>query len=155
MSLTKMPDLLLQVLPFAILLGTLVWLNQLNRRQELVALRASGLPARRFVLAPLLMCGLLGVTALLVVNPVAATMLKTPSRSCHPQELRATMSGLRARERPTVQCLMGPRSSSHAIYRRMRQAPRPPQATQWSSTRRRRFLVPFGSKGSCQCPRHR
>ncbi|NBX86705.1 MAG: LPS export ABC transporter permease LptG [Proteobacteria bacterium] len=80
MSLLKMPDLLLQLLPFAVLLATLVWLNQLNKRYELVALRASGLPARRFVLAPLLMCALVGVSALLVVNPLAATFLKRYER---------------------------------------------------------------------------
>lgn len=80
MSLMKMPDLMLQLLPFAVLLGTLVWLNQLNKRYELVALRASGLPARRFMLAPLLMCMLVGVSAVLVVNPLAATFLKRYER---------------------------------------------------------------------------
>lgn len=80
MTLGKVPDLLIQLLPFAILLGTLVWLNQLNRRQELVALRASGLPARRFVLGPLLACAFVGVVTLFIVNPVSATLLKRYER---------------------------------------------------------------------------
>lgn len=80
MTLAKVPDLLIQLLPFAILLGTLVWLNQLNRRQELVALRASGLPARRFVLGPLLACAFVGAVTLFVINPVSATLLKRYER---------------------------------------------------------------------------
>lgn len=76
MSLTKQPDLMLQVLPFAILIASLIWLNQLNRRQELVALRAAGLPARRIILAPMLACMVVGLAALFVLNPIAATLLK-------------------------------------------------------------------------------
>ncbi len=76
MSLAKSPDLLLQLLPFAVLIGSLVWLNSLNRRQELVALRATGLPARRFLLGPLIACLIVGALALGVGNPVSAALLK-------------------------------------------------------------------------------
>ena len=76
MSLAKMPDMLLQLLPFAVLIGSLAWLNQLNKRQELVALRAIGLPARRFLLGPVVACLLLGGLALGVGNPISAAMLK-------------------------------------------------------------------------------
>ncbi|PZP38972.1 MAG: hypothetical protein DI585_05745, partial [Pseudomonas fluorescens] len=80
MSLTKVPDLLLQLLPFAVLIGSLVWLNQLNKRQELVALRASGLPARRFLMGPLIACLLVGGMAIAVGNPVSAALLKKYER---------------------------------------------------------------------------
>lgn len=80
MALAKLPDMLIQLLPFAVLLGTLVWLNQLNRRQELVAMRASGLPARRFILGPLLACAFAGVITLVVINPISATLLKRYER---------------------------------------------------------------------------
>lgn len=80
MSLTKMPDMLLSLLPFAILLGSLIWLNQLNKRQELVALRAVGLPARRFLMGPLVACLLLGVLALSVGNPISSALLKRYER---------------------------------------------------------------------------
>lgn len=80
MSMAKMPDMMLQLLPFAVLLGSLIWLNQLNRRQELVALRAVGLPARRFLLGPLVACLLVGVLAIGVGNPISAAMLKRYER---------------------------------------------------------------------------
>lgn len=80
MSLSKTPDLMLQLLPFAVLLGSLIWLNQLNKRQELVALRAVGLPARRFLMGPVIACLLLGGLALGVGNPVSSTMLKRYER---------------------------------------------------------------------------
>ncbi len=76
MSLAKSPDLLLQLLPFAVLIGSLVWLNTLNKRQELVALRAVGLPARRFLLGPVIACLLVGALTLGVGNPVSAALLK-------------------------------------------------------------------------------
>lgn len=80
MSLMRVPDLLMQLLPFAVLLGSLMWLNQLNRRQELVALRAAGLPARRFLFGPMLACLMLGGFALVVGNPVSSTLLKRYER---------------------------------------------------------------------------
>ena len=76
MSLLRLPDMLLQLLPFAILIGTLVWLHGLNGRSELVAIRAAGLPVRRFLVAPLVTCLLVGIAALAIGNPVAATLLK-------------------------------------------------------------------------------
>ncbi len=76
MSLLKLPDLLLQLWPFAVLIATLVWLQGLNARAELVALRAAGLAARRFLLTPLLTCMVLSVVVVAVGNPVAATLMK-------------------------------------------------------------------------------
>lgn len=76
MSLTKVPDLMLQLLPFAVLLGSLIWLNSMNRWYELVAMRAAGLPVRRFIIGPLLACLFLGAAAVAVGNPVSASLLK-------------------------------------------------------------------------------
>ncbi len=80
MSLLLLPDMLLQLLPFAILIGTLIWLQRLNAQTELTAIRASGLPVRRMLASALLSCILLGVVALTVFNPVAATLLKRHDR---------------------------------------------------------------------------
>lgn len=80
MSLMKLPNLMQQLLPFAVLLATMVTLNQLNRASELVALRASGMPARRIMLGPLLVVLLAGVMALTILNPLAAAMLKRYER---------------------------------------------------------------------------
>lgn len=76
MSAMKLPDLMQQLLPFAVLIATLVTLAQLNRTHELVALRASGLPARRIMVGPLLVVLLTGAAALTILNPLAATLLK-------------------------------------------------------------------------------
>jgi lipopolysaccharide export system permease protein len=80
MSLLKLPDMLVQLLPFAILIGTLVWLQRLNAQTELTAIRATGLPVRRMLGSAMLSCLLLGVVALTVFNPVAATLLKRYDR---------------------------------------------------------------------------
>lgn len=80
MSLLQLPDTLLQLLPFAVLIGTLVWLHRLAGTQELTAIRASGLPVRRFMTSAMVSCVLLGVTAVVVANPVAATLLKRYER---------------------------------------------------------------------------
>jgi lipopolysaccharide export system permease protein len=80
MSLLKLPDMLVQLLPFAILIGTLVWLQRLNAQSELTAIRATGLPVRRMLGSAMLSCLLLGVVALTVFNPVAATLLKRYDR---------------------------------------------------------------------------
>lgn len=76
MSLFKLPTLMMDMLPFAVLLATLATLWRLNRRSELVALRAAGLPVRQIVLGPLLVVVLTGVIALTIINPLAATLLK-------------------------------------------------------------------------------
>lgn len=80
MGLLKLPSLMQSMLYFAILLATLFYLYGLNRNAELIALRAAGLPARRFVLPALTVVVALGLTTLLVLNPVSATMLKRYER---------------------------------------------------------------------------
>jgi lipopolysaccharide export system permease protein len=76
MSLFKLPTLMMDMLPFAVLLATLATLWRLNRRSELVALRAAGLPVRRIVLGPFLVILFTGLVALTIINPLAATLLK-------------------------------------------------------------------------------
>lgn len=80
MALMKWPALLIQMLPFAVLLSTLLTLYNMNRTYELVALRASGLPARRFLNGPLLVVLAAGLFGLFILNPLSATMLKRYER---------------------------------------------------------------------------
>ena len=70
-SAMKLPSLLMDMLPFAVLLGTLSVFNQLNRSHEVVALRAAGLPARRVAVGPMLVVVLVGALALTLLNPLA------------------------------------------------------------------------------------
>ena len=76
----KMPDLLLQVAPFAILIGTMICFTRLSKDQELIAIRATGMPARQFLIPPLLVCILIGVFNLCVFNSFASAMLKSHQR---------------------------------------------------------------------------
>lgn len=80
MSLYKLPHLALEIAPFAILIGTIMCFTLLSRSHELVALRSAGLPARRFLIPPLLVCAILGGLCVVFVNPLAATLLKKYER---------------------------------------------------------------------------
>ena len=72
LMLLKSPAVILQLLPFVFLFGTLAAFIGLNRRSELIAMRAAGVSAWRFVLpaaAGALVAGVLTVT---VLGPLAA-----------------------------------------------------------------------------------
>ncbi|MDX2233754.1 MAG: LPS export ABC transporter permease LptG [Hyphomonadaceae bacterium] len=70
----KTPMLIEQTLPFVVLAGTMIGMIQLNRRSELIAMRASGVSAWRF-LAPTAVAALgVGVVATTVLNPIGARL---------------------------------------------------------------------------------
>ena len=75
-----MPLIFVQVAPFACLMATLYTLGNLNRHQELMAMRASGLGPFQIV-RPILLMGLLVSLGVLVVNewisPQAALMTQS------------------------------------------------------------------------------
>lgn len=83
MLLLKMPDQLLQLTPFAILIGTLVCFAKLTQNHELVVIRASGVPARNFLIAPLIVCVAIGLFNLFILNPFSSTMLKNYQKMEH------------------------------------------------------------------------
>ena len=72
LSLMKLPMLIEQTLPFAILIAAMIAYTQLNRRAELSIIRASGMSAWRFLFPLILMAGLTGLFSMLVLNPVGA-----------------------------------------------------------------------------------
>jgi lipopolysaccharide export system permease protein len=74
LTLLKTPQTILILLPFIFLFGTLAAFVSLNRRSELVAMRAAGVSAWRFIFpaaAAAFLAGLITATAL---NPLAAMM---------------------------------------------------------------------------------
>ena len=74
------PPLLEQVLPFAVLLASMIVLVRLNRRYELVVARSVGVSAWQF-LAPVAMASLLvGALSLVTLNPLAAAALRWEDR---------------------------------------------------------------------------
>ncbi|WGM47056.1 hypothetical protein KOAAANKH_01930 [Brevundimonas sp. NIBR10] len=69
----KSPAVIVQLLPFVFLFGTLSAFVGLNRRSELIAMRAAGVSAWRFVL-PAAACALvLGILTVTAIGPLAAS----------------------------------------------------------------------------------
>jgi len=68
----KSPAVILQLMPFVFLFGTLAAYVGLNRRSELIAMRAAGLSAWRFVLPAAGTALIFGVLTISVLGPVAA-----------------------------------------------------------------------------------
>lgn len=71
--LLKSPSVIVQLLPFVFLFGTLSAYISLNRRSELVAMRAAGISAWRFVLPAAGMAFVLGILTVTVLAPLASS----------------------------------------------------------------------------------
>jgi lipopolysaccharide export system permease protein len=74
LTLLKAPADILQVLPFAFLFGVLAAYVNLNRRSELVALRAAGVSAWRFIFPAGGAAVVIGVATILILNPIASAL---------------------------------------------------------------------------------
>ena len=70
----RMPWAMMQILPFAVLLGGIMAFWRLTRSSELIVARAAGLSAWQFLAGPTLCALLLGGFAVGVVGPVSAAM---------------------------------------------------------------------------------
>jgi lipopolysaccharide export system permease protein len=69
------PSVLLVLAPFVFLFGGMGAFVALNRRNELIAMRAAGVSAWRFVLPAAAAAAMVGVLAVCVLNPAAAQMM--------------------------------------------------------------------------------
>lgn len=74
MAALKQPDMAQQVMPFAILFGTMMAFWRLTRSHELVVARAAGISAWQFLAPPLTGAFLVGVLVVTVFNPIASVM---------------------------------------------------------------------------------
>ncbi|HEX7758049.1 MAG TPA: LptF/LptG family permease [Caulobacteraceae bacterium] len=72
LTLLKSPSVILKLLPFIFLFGVMGAFVTLNRRSELVAMRAAGMSAWRFVLPAAGAAFLLGILTIGALNPAAA-----------------------------------------------------------------------------------
>ena len=72
LTLLQAPSLILLLLPFVFLFGGMAAYVGLNRRSELVAMRAAGVSAWRFVLPSAAAAFLAGLLVIFVLNPLAA-----------------------------------------------------------------------------------
>jgi len=73
LMLLKSPQVIIQLLPFVFLFGTLAAFVGLNRRSELIAMRAAGVSAWRFVLPAAGAALMLGVLTVAALGPLAAS----------------------------------------------------------------------------------
>jgi lipopolysaccharide export system permease protein len=74
MAALKQPDMMQQVLPFAILFGTMMAFWRMTRSHELVVARAAGISVWQFLAPPLSGSFLVGVLMVTVFNPIASVM---------------------------------------------------------------------------------
>lgn len=72
LMLLKSPQVIIQLLPFVFLFGTLAAFVGLNRRSELIAMRAAGISAWRFVLPAAGAALLFGVLTVAALGPAAS-----------------------------------------------------------------------------------
>ncbi len=71
----KTPYLVEQTIPFVILFGVMGALYSLNKRSELIVLRASGLSAWRFLTPVIVLTAVIGLIWAALLNPLAARSL--------------------------------------------------------------------------------
>jgi lipopolysaccharide export system permease protein len=74
LTLLKSPAVLLLLLPFVFLFGTLAAFVGLNRRSELIAMRAAGVSAWRFIFPAAAAAFAVGVLTVAVLNPGATAL---------------------------------------------------------------------------------
>ncbi|MGH1420896.1 MAG: LptF/LptG family permease [Hyphomonas sp.] len=74
LSLMKLPLIVEQTLPFAILIAAMLAYTRLNRRSELSIIRASGMSAWRFLSPIIVLALILGVLTTAVLNPFGARL---------------------------------------------------------------------------------
>ena len=98
LMLLKSPQVIIQLLPFVFLFGTLAAFVGLNRRSELIAMRAAGVSAWRFVLPAAGAALMLGVITVAALGPMAASADGLFQR----ERMRLSGSAAGAEARPTV-----------------------------------------------------
>jgi lipopolysaccharide export system permease protein len=79
LALFRTPAIAEQVMPFAVLFGSMAALLQLSRKLELVVARAAGISAWQFLQPGLLIAILIGVLSVTVYNPLSAVLKQRAS----------------------------------------------------------------------------
>jgi lipopolysaccharide export system permease protein len=72
LCLLRVPSVTEQVLPFAVLAGSLFAFVSLSRRLELVVARAAGISVWQFLVPPVLIVVLIGIVSVAIYNPLSA-----------------------------------------------------------------------------------
>jgi lipopolysaccharide export system permease protein len=77
MAALKLPHTAQEVMPFAVLFGTMLAFWRLTRNNELVVARAAGVSVWQFLMPAVLVALLVGILAVTIFNPVASQMEAT------------------------------------------------------------------------------
>ncbi len=80
MALLKLPNMVHQVLPFAVLIGGMIAMWRLTRGQELVIMRSVGVSIWQALAPAMLVVGTIGVVNVVGVNPLSAALYKNYER---------------------------------------------------------------------------
>jgi lipopolysaccharide export system permease protein len=75
MAVLHLPYLSEKLLPYGIMIGTMMTLMKLTRSSELVVVRASGVSAWRFLFPAVVIAFLLGTASVVLLNPLASATL--------------------------------------------------------------------------------
>ena len=75
LTLLKVPKLIEQTIPFIVLFGVMGALYGMNKRSELIVMRASGLSAWRFLRPALIVSAMIGILWSTVGNPIATNLM--------------------------------------------------------------------------------
>jgi lipopolysaccharide export system permease protein len=104
MAALKLPSTAQQVMPFAVLFGTMLAFWRLTRNNELIVARAAGVSVWQFLTPAVLVALLVGILAVTVFNPIASSMQasyeRLQDRVLQPggEELSLSHSGLWLRQ---------------------------------------------------------
>lgn len=79
LALFRTPTVAEQVLPFAVLFGSMAALLQLSRKLELVVARAAGISAWQFLQPGILVAALIGLVSIAAYNPASALLKQKAS----------------------------------------------------------------------------
>jgi lipopolysaccharide export system permease protein len=74
LTLMRVPSISEQVLPFAVLGGSMIGFVTLSRKLELVVARAAGVSVWQFLAPPILIVALIGIFSVVAYNPAAALL---------------------------------------------------------------------------------
>ena len=74
LTMMKTPGLILETLPFAMLVGSILTYSQLGRRSEIPAIRAAGVSAWRFLGPAMALAVLVGVLMVTVLDPLSTRL---------------------------------------------------------------------------------
>ncbi len=119
LTLLNVPSLILFLLPFSFLFGVLGAFVGLNRRSELIAMRAAGVSAWRFIFPAASAAVVIGVLTVTVLNPAASLM------NARFESLRAElMGGDRSAASQTIWLRQGDSHNQIVIRARQRVAGR-------------------------------